>query len=70
MHVCCIFDGITCGTFKKFIDLKTRHFSEVSFPSLSSVIEESNLRGYDDGGKFEEVKERGGQQYQAGQQDI
>jgi hypothetical protein len=37
--------------------------SEVSFPSLSAVIEES-MRGYDDGGKFEEVKERGGQQYQ------
>ena len=44
-------------------------FSEVNFPSLSSAIEEGNLGGYDDGGRFEEVNNRGGQQYQAGQQD-
>jgi hypothetical protein len=37
--------------------------SEVNFPSLSSAIEDGNL-GYDDGGRFEEVKDRGGQQYQ------
>ncbi len=43
-------------------------YSEVNFPSLSSAIEDGNL-GYDDGGKFEEVKDRGGQQYQAGRQD-
>jgi len=38
--------------------------SEVNFPSLSSAIEEGNLGGYDDGGRFEEVNNRGGQQYQ------
>jgi hypothetical protein len=35
--------------------------SELNFPSLSSAIEEKNFGGFDDGGKFEEVRDRGGQ---------
>lgn len=38
--------------------------SELNFPSLSSAIEDKNF-SFDDGDKFQEVRDRGGQNHQA-----
>lgn len=44
--------------------------SEVNFPSLAMASEEKREGGYDDGGKFEEVRDRGGQGYNTRQTDA